>query len=492
MGLVSIRSSNIVRISIVAATIILFALLIKRDYFIESLEVRQADLIQRSNQESYLGVYFSGERIGFVRNKFVQNKEDQIALSQEALLVLNVLGEQHRISMKGDANLNGAYLLQNFTFHLEAPFYTMDASGEVKGKEVHLQISTGKELVRDVIALQKPPFISTNRRAYLLKPPLKEGRKIKVPYFDPITLSGQNTVVEYKGREKVVIDGRVSSLHHFIETFSGVRVKSWLNDQGDLIKEESPAGFVFLAEPEFKATNISYQSNEILSAVSVPVQGEMPELSQVSKIRFRLTLPDDGDFTLNKDRQTFQGDILEVNREVMPGDTAGKCLIQEDLDSTIYVQSDSKAITELVSSLNIDKFSPLKQISTISSWVFQNLEKRPVLGIPDALSTLESRRGDCNEHAALFAAMARNIGVPTRIAVGVTYHQGAFYYHAWNEVCIGDSWLSVDTTKDQIPADLSHLKFVEGEVAEQVKIGALLGRLKVEVLPPVDQSSKDQ
>ena len=119
----------------------------------------------------------------------------------------------------------------------------------------------------------------------------------------------------------------------------------------------------------------------------------------------------------------------------------------------------------------------------LARWVFETLEKRPVLGIPDALTTLHAKKGDCNEHAALFAAMARNTGIPTRIVAGVTYHQGSFYYHAWNEVCLDEQWVSLDTTKNQIPADVTHIKFVEGETKEQVRIGGLIGRLKIEVLP---------
>ena len=108
-----------------------------------------------------------------------------------------------------------------------------------------------------------------------------------------------------------------------------------------------------------------------------------------------------------------------------------------------------------------------------------NLQKRPVLGIPDALTTLNTRMGDCNEHAALFAALARNAGIPTRVVAGVTFHEGAFYYHAWNEVCLGEKWYTLDTTKNQFPADLSHIKFVEGETSEQIKISALLGKLGI-------------
>jgi transglutaminase-like putative cysteine protease len=110
------------------------------------------------------------------------------------------------------------------------------------------------------------------------------------------------------------------------------------------------------------------------------------------------------------------------------------------------------------------------------------LEKKPVLSIPDALSTLRTKVGDCNEHAALFAALARSVSIPARVVAGVTYHEGMFYYHAWNEVCLAGKWISLDATKNQFPADLSHIKFVQGETNEQIKIGALLGKLKIEVL----------
>ncbi len=45
------------------------------------------------------------------------------------------------------------------------------------------------------------------------------------------------------------------------------------------------------------------------------------------------------------------------------------------------------------------------RIQKICEWVYQNIEKRPVLSVSNALETLENRMGDCNEHAVLFAAL---------------------------------------------------------------------------------------
>ena len=79
------------------------------------------------------------------------------------------------------------------------------------------------------------------------------GEKLKIPWFDPFSLTGKESVIEYRGKEKVLISDRVYNLHRFTENFGGARLNSWLDDDGLVIKEESPAGFVFIKEPEFKA-----------------------------------------------------------------------------------------------------------------------------------------------------------------------------------------------------------------------------------------------
>nr|MBF0223300.1 transglutaminase domain-containing protein [Desulfobulbaceae bacterium] len=473
------KSGTVLRITVVAVTFMLFGHLLSRDYFVESLQVREHQVLARSSGTSFLGVYFKNERIGYVKNYFSVADDGAISLEQEALLQLNILGENHLVQMEGSALLSQTYLLQSFTFQIEAPFYTSNISGSVDGTDIKLTILTGKDEIHDVIHLKSPPFFATNRRAYLLHDDLTVGQKVKIPYFDPISLAGQDTIVEYKGREKILINGRVFNLHKFEEVFSGVRVKSWLNDKGEVVKEESPAGFVFLAEPEFKAKNIAEATSEILSAVSIPIEGQLTDVASLNGLRLGIELPEPEVFDLNGDRQSFDGAVLTISKEVFSEDAqlcTGKA---EELAATAYVQAHHPMIGAVVSQTIVGESSGIAKVRKLADWVYSNIEKRPVLGIPDALSVLASRKGDCNEHAALFAALARNAGIPTRIAAGVVYHQGAFYYHAWNEICAGERWISLDTTKNQFPADVSHVKFIEGEIAEQVKIGALLGRLKI-------------
>jgi hypothetical protein len=474
---------NTIRIAFIIIWVILFGALLKRDYFIKSIDVREDQTIKRGREESFAGIYFQRERIGFVKNRLTESGTDEYILYQDAFLYLNILNESHPVDMKVKATLTRDMLLKDFVFHFTSPFYKMNAEGYVEGQVVNFTLTTGKETISDTIRLKKQPFLSTNRRSYLLKQGLQPGDKLKVPYFDPISLSGKDTVMEYKGQEKILLNKRVYNLHHFVETFSGIKINSWLDDEGKVVKEESPAGFVFIAEPEFKAKDLKVMGKEILSSVSIPLTGGSMDLTGRTSIRYKLTLPEGADFDLDKDRQSLEGDILTLQQRYPPETNAAACNgFPDELASTPYIQTKNQRITDLAQAEAGEETNDLNRIKVLAEWVFENLEKRPVLGIPDALTTLSTRMGDCNEHAALFAALARNAGIPTRIASGVTFFEGAFYYHAWNEVCLDDSWYSVDTTKNQFPADLSHIKFVEGETDKQIKIAALLGKLKIEII----------
>ena len=479
------NTGKFVRVIILASWAILFGQLLNRDYFVKTLDIRETQAIQRGREETFMGIYFKQERIGYVKNRMVEKDDGSAVLYQDAVLHLNILETTYPVVMYLQAELTNGSLLKNFRFSLSSPFYELNANGSVNDNEVHFTMNTGKDEVSDVIQLSEPPFISTNMRSYLLQNDLKEGEKFKIPYFDPVTMSGKESIIEYKGFKKKLFykQGQIYMLHHFVETISGIRIHFYLDEKGKVIRETSPAGFVFMSEPEFRATNISDKGTEVLSSVSVPAIGRMPNISELSSIRYRLDIPDDTEFDLDQDRQTYKDNILVINKENVPSASFAGCPGNDnELRSTPYIQSDSPLILQQAKSIIKSDTNDLEKVMALVKWVYTNLDKKPVLSIPDALSTLRSKIGDCNEHAALFAALSRSLSIPTRVVAGVTYHEGMFYYHAWNEVCLNGEWISLDTTKNQLPADLTHIKFVQGGTNEQIKIGALLGRLKIEVL----------
>jgi transglutaminase-like putative cysteine protease len=114
-------------------------------------------------------------------------------------------------------------------------------------------------------------------------------------------------------------------------------------------------------------------------------------------------------------------------------------------------------------------------------WVYDYLEKVPLATLPDALETLDRGSGDCNEHAVLFATLARAAGVPARMVAGTVYGEDAFLYHAWVEVWLG-MWVPTDPALGQFPADATHIKLVDGDVDAQMQMMAIIGKLGIEIV----------
>jgi transglutaminase-like putative cysteine protease len=117
-------------------------------------------------------------------------------------------------------------------------------------------------------------------------------------------------------------------------------------------------------------------------------------------------------------------------------------------------------------------------------WIKDNI-RREAVDVFSALDVLEHREAECQGHSYLYAAFARALKIPTRIVNGIVYskqHQG-FLYHTWAESYQDHRWIAVDPTFHQLPADATHIKFVEGErISDLLPLVDLIGKIKVRIV----------
>jgi transglutaminase-like putative cysteine protease len=150
------------------------------------------------------------------------------------------------------------------------------------------------------------------------------------------------------------------------------------------------------------------------------------------------------------------------------------------LKATPFIQSDHPEIQTKAKEIVSEGDPDIVKAKKLVAWVHQNIQKRPVLSVPNALETLRNRVGDCNEHAVLLAALARASGIPAEIEAGLVYQNGRFYYHAWNVLYLG-RWITADAVMGQFPADVTHLRFVRG-TEQQIDLLQIIGKVKLEIL----------
>jgi transglutaminase-like putative cysteine protease len=220
----------------------------------------------------------------------------------------------------------------------------------------------------------------------------------------------------------------------------------------------------------------------------VPVTKEpIDEPRNVRRLRVRLEGADLSSPDLQGSGQTVDGDVVEIidPRTIRPGPADPD--VERYLAPEPFIESDAPEIRAEAETAAGTIIGHRAQAERLTRYVNGLLDKKPTFSLPSAREVLRTKIGDCNEHTALYVAMARALGIPARIDVGLAYVRDAFYYHAWAEVYLDEGqgrglWLPVDPTFNQFPTDGTHLRLARGGLDKQVAILPLIGRLKMTVL----------
>jgi transglutaminase-like putative cysteine protease len=173
---------------------------------------------------------------------------------------------------------------------------------------------------------------------------------------------------------------------------------------------------------------------------------------------------------------------LDLRRAAFPEGRARPAAAGPDVQPAPFIESDAPEVAALAREIVAPGAGPAEAARRVAAWIQANLRQGDAVGPPSALATLRTRRGNCNEIAALATALLRASGFPARVAFGIAYHRGAFRYHAWPEVRHGDAWVPFDPTFGQIPADATHVRLAAGGVDAQAAVLHAAGRLTVEIL----------
>jgi len=449
---------------------------------------------------------------------------DGFELEDMMNLELPALGQTGLAVARTRVKLSPSLVMEDFTFTLDSEVGRFEASGELRPDttlEVRI-VSAGSEQNLSFRLPQPPVMSNVVPIRVAMGGDLEVGETVRLPVFDPTSLSTRTVEVEIIEHDTIFVTdsaaindaGRWESARtdsvpawKIAEIFGGIRVESWVDEDGRILQASSALGFS-MQKTEYELSRQAQEDSRLVSAspidddviLSTAVQSnvDFDDVEEFDELRFRLTGVDLAGFQLEGGRQSLQGDTLVIRREswdrVEPGYRLPYSFmdLSEALEPEPLIQSDDERIIAHARSVTARRSQwsqdPKVVARQLTTEVYNMLDKRITFSVPNAVQVLETRQGDCNEHTVLYVAMARALGLPARTAVGLVYVNGAFFYHAWPEVWL-DEWVAVDPTFGQYPADASHIRFVVGGLAQQVEIVRLIGNLDIEVL---GQSNADQ
>jgi hypothetical protein len=445
-------------------------------------------------KDTWMNLYIKDQKIGY-SHSVLTKKERGFQMDETLFMRMNLMGVSQDVQMTTAAVLNPDLSLDSFVFQLHSGQFDFNAEGQMQpGNKLSVTTDiSGTPKTEEIQLTHVPHLTGSVLHAAARDYKLNQKTQFNFHIFDPATMSQEPVTVAVIGEEEITNMGKPVQTIKLTLTFKGALQTAWMDENNEIIREKGLLGMTLEKTSKEIALaglseTVTFPDNapDITEIASVKSNVIIDNPRKTAFLKVKLSGIDVDALNLQGGRQMLMNNILSVTREKMPdiathSTTISTSDLKPFLQPEQFIESDHPTITELAAEIISSDDPPVVKGQKMVDWVFENIEKRPVISIPDAVTTLENRIGDCNEHAVLLAAMARAAGIPSKIESGLAYLNGRFYYHAWNLLYVGE-WITADSVFGLMPADAARIRFASGNPQSQLELLPVIDRVGIEVL----------
>ncbi len=429
-----------------------------------------ASKVKPINKTLWFDILIQNNKIGYnVLQYSIDNNE--IRVKDLSFMEINMLGSTKRVKLTDESVFTGNYALKSSRFTLNTPEQTTKGNAFIRKDSLIVNFTTGNTQGRKAFYTGKKKVIISSLVYVMIKEKtLKETQNLLV--FDPSTISLEPAFIK-KDKNGVI-------------TFKYGNYLSKISVSNGIIIDRGPMGLITRETTQQEALKLTRNPFALLDFFAVKPDKPLKQNGKYVKLKITgIDRETELNFSYQKViKRTNNSAIVEIRLPDSFPEYVGKIpeSIKKYLEPTPFLQSDDPEIQNLAMQVTQDATNDREKVQRILDFVYEYLKKEPVVSLPSALDVLHMKKGDCNEHSVLFAALARAAGIPTEITVGLIYQNGAYYYHAWDAVYLGEKWYFVDPIFHEFPADIGHIMLKRGGIEKQSDIIGIVGKLKISIL----------
>lgn len=309
---------------------------------------------------------------------------------------------------------------------------------------------------------------------------LTPGTTVEISTFLPDAMAAATARQKVIGRERVMLVGRTVSL---------MRVEQSINVGGAVIqgtvwvdREHNPRRVrlpllgvsMEMLDCDRACALAPNQPSDVLSRTLVPAPKSLETASLADPIRYHIRLRESAGDTQLADTSEQRVRPLsglprewEVSIGLSRSGSSESPPVPADTQPTSWLQSDDADVEALANKSIGDATDAGERMQRLEASVRRHItDKTLAVGYASAAETVQSRAGDCTEHALLLAATARSIGIPARVVNGLAFTRSfgerrhVFVPHAWTQAWIDGRWKSYDAALQGF--DSGHIAFSSG------------------------------
>ncbi|MDE2126625.1 MAG: transglutaminase domain-containing protein [Armatimonadetes bacterium] len=458
--------------------------------------------------DQYFGIYMGGARVGYTQTRTVRAEwmaKPAWRMTTSGKFRINLLGQSLEQDEATDTvtDLRFQPLHQVFNVTSGGSAIHVTADYDYATRKISCAVGRGANASRKVLSIPPGADLAADSDFATEGKSLKAGQTQVIWYLEPTTVELDRATARVTGRTQITdpITNQPEVAWKVVTATTLGDMTSIQTADGRLISQDmslGPISISFRAEsPPAGAekpiasytppmdfalatavvTNLNIADPRAITGMQAVITG-LPKTAVISDMRQRMN-PDGEAFSIRVHALPLpQHSALNV-----ASNAAG---MQRWLEDAAYLDLGNATIKEIAARLRHGSTDPAAVATRIRDWVHQKITPDAEIGVPrSAADVLRNPRGVCRDYATLFAAVARDAGIPTRLCAGIVYFQGRFYYHAWDECWLG-KWIAVDPTlynpkHPEAFVDATHIKFAEGDPENMFAAVQVVGKIGVHI-----------
>ncbi len=434
--------------------------------------------------EYWSGFEFDHDRVGYGRFTITPTATGDYLIETETRMQFRMLGTDKHFHYLTRDRVDQNLTLLSFTHEYQMDNSLLHVQGYVAGDALHATITSASGIHQQTLALDAPLYPYTAQLLY----PLLAGLKLDAHY--------QYQVYEAEAQRIHQVNQQVTA-HEYTRNIPTWRIAtdinhdqttSWLSNEGLPVQEQAANGNIqgYLLEPERASTFLEHASTRetLLDFSLVRTSQRLHRPRELQRMVVELTGL--GDFTMPTEgsQQCQRQNSDSYTCTISTRDQSHTAPSPQALASNPTIPTGHTRLQQLTTQLTDNITQPKEQINALVDWIHTHIRGEAIDAF-SAMDVLDQGRGECQGQTFLYTAMARTLGIPTRVVNGLVYapEYGGFLYHTWAESWDGSAWHSVDPILGQIPADATHIKLIYGEnLADFAPLTTLMGQLSASIL----------
>lgn len=440
--------------------------------------------------ERWFSISMDGERVGF-GHLTITPSGDGYRLDTEGSVKLRVMGSSREVSSKETYLIGRDLSLRSFAAESLIDGSPLELKGEVMEKGVRVEVTSGGSKKERTLKAKGKVYPGAVLNIYPLMQGTAKGKQYRIPILDAESVKVKEIKVEVLG-EVELPDGS-PGVHLKNNLYSIVDNDIWVDLKGNTVRESVRDDLV-VTEGEDEATARAKladaalaKRDAVLDFSLVKVEPPIERPAELKKLSVELSgIPATQVILQGRGQQGTRlpdGVVLftmpNPDYKLQPTEAPTSADLQPDT----RIPSDSPEIIALKNEIVGKEKAPATVARLLAGWVAREI-KGAVTDSQSPLETLKNRSGNCQSHARLYAALARAAGIPTRFVSGLVYAEGqGFLYHSWAESYLDGGWTPLDPTFGEFPANLTHIKFFEGDAPDDMApLAGMIGKVQAQVI----------